>query len=170
MAWVTWRQHRTALAGVATMFGVAAVHFLITGLQMAHAYAAVAACHPAGKGMCWQLAGNFLDTYAPGVGYVLDLLQVIPALIGVFVAAPVFAPPGRVMSRVNRAEGPYTTPVDGSAPLRPGVGRPGWYTSGWRAAVTVPGRVAGWGSLLGFGRSGSLAPLILRPSQRRQPL
>jgi hypothetical protein len=91
MAWVTWRQHRAALAGAAAMLGVAAVYLLITGLQMRHAYAAVAACQPAGEGACQQLAGNFLNTYAPGTGPVLGLLQVIPALIGAFVAAPVLA-------------------------------------------------------------------------------
>ncbi len=36
-------------------------------------------------------AGNFLGTYAPGVGYALGLLQVIPALIGAFAGAPVLA-------------------------------------------------------------------------------
>ena len=49
MAWVTWRQHRLALAGVVALFGAAAVYLLITGLQMHHAYAAVAACRPAGS-------------------------------------------------------------------------------------------------------------------------
>ncbi len=91
MAWVTWRQHRLTLAGVAALFGVAAVYLLLTGLQMHHAYAAVAACRPAGSGSCGQVAGNFLKTYAPGVGYALGLLQVIPALIGAFAAAPVLA-------------------------------------------------------------------------------
>ena len=52
MAWVTWRQHRLALAGVAALFGVAAVFLLINGLQMRHAYAAVAACRPAGSDGC----------------------------------------------------------------------------------------------------------------------
>jgi len=91
MAWATWRQHRLALAGVAALFGVAAVYLLITGLQMHHAYAAVTACRPAGSGTCRQVADNFLSTYAPGVGFVLGLLQVIPALIGAFAAAPVLA-------------------------------------------------------------------------------
>jgi ABC-type transport system involved in multi-copper enzyme maturation permease subunit len=91
MAWVTWRQHRLALAGVAALFGVAAVYLLITGLRMHHAYAAVAACRPAGSGTCQQVAGNFLNTFAPGVGAVLGLLQVIPALIGAFAGAPVLA-------------------------------------------------------------------------------
>jgi hypothetical protein len=91
MAWVTWRQHRLALAGAAALFGVAAVYLLITGLQMHHAYAAVAACRPAGSDICRQAAGNFLNTYLPGVGPALGLLQVIPALIGAFAAAPVLA-------------------------------------------------------------------------------
>ena len=91
MAWVTWRQHRLALAGVSSLFGLAATYLLIAGLRMHHAYAAVAACRPAGSGACKQLAGQFLSSYAPGAGPVLGLLQVIPALIGAFVAAPVLA-------------------------------------------------------------------------------
>jgi ABC-type transport system involved in multi-copper enzyme maturation permease subunit len=91
MAWVTWRQHRLTLAGVVAVFGVAAVYLLITGLQMRQAYAAVAACHPANSGICRQVANNFLGTYAPGVGVIAGLLQVIPALIGAFAGAPVLA-------------------------------------------------------------------------------
>lgn len=91
MAWVTWRQHRAALAGVAALFGVAALYLLITGLRMHHAYAAVAACRPPLLAACQQAASNFLGTYAPGAGPVLGLLQVIPALIGAFAAAPVLA-------------------------------------------------------------------------------
>ena len=68
MAWVTWRQHRLALAGVVALFGAAAVYLLITGLQMRHAYAAVTACRPAGSAACRQVAGNFLNTYAPDSG------------------------------------------------------------------------------------------------------
>jgi ABC-type transport system involved in multi-copper enzyme maturation permease subunit len=91
MAWVTWRQHRLALVGVIALFGAAGVYLLITGLQMHHAYATVAACHPATSDICDQAAGNFLNIYAPGVGAVLGLLQVIPALIGAFVGAPLLA-------------------------------------------------------------------------------
>jgi hypothetical protein len=47
MGWITWRQHRIALAGVALLLGVLAVYLWVTGLQVHHAYAAVAACHPA---------------------------------------------------------------------------------------------------------------------------
>ncbi len=91
MAWVTWRQHRLALAGVAALFGVATAYLLVTGLQMHHAYAAVTACRPVGSGTCRQVANNFLNSYAPGAGITAALLQVIPALIGAFAGAPVLA-------------------------------------------------------------------------------
>ena len=42
MAWVTWRQHRIALAGVAALLGALAVYLWLTGLQVHHAYAAAA--------------------------------------------------------------------------------------------------------------------------------
>ena len=91
MAWVTWRQHRLTLAGVAALLSAAGAYLLITGMPMHTAYAAVAACRPTGSHICQQLDNNFLNTYAPGVGPALGLLQVIPALIGAFVAAPVLA-------------------------------------------------------------------------------
>lgn len=91
MAWVTWRQHRLALAGVAALFGVASAYLLITGLRMRAAYAAVAECRPAGSPICRQVAGDFLANYAPGTGATLALLQVIPALVGAFAAAPILA-------------------------------------------------------------------------------
>ncbi len=91
MAWVTWRQHRIALAGELALVGVAALALLIAGLPMHHAYPAVANCRPAASASCQQVAGNFLRSYAPGVGPVLGLLQVIPALTGAFVGAPLLA-------------------------------------------------------------------------------
>ena len=52
MAWVTWRQHRLALAGVAALLGALAVYLWIIGLQLHHAYAAATACHPASSSAC----------------------------------------------------------------------------------------------------------------------
>ena len=40
MAWVTWRQHRIALAGVAVFLGAVALYVWQAGLQLHHAYAA----------------------------------------------------------------------------------------------------------------------------------
>ncbi|MGH3251639.1 MAG: hypothetical protein ACRDOI_36270 [Trebonia sp.] len=39
MIWVTWRQHRLALAGVAALLGALAVCLSLVGLQLHHAYA-----------------------------------------------------------------------------------------------------------------------------------
>ncbi len=52
MAWVTWRQHRVALAGVAALLGALAVYLWLAGLQLHHAYAAATACHPASSLAC----------------------------------------------------------------------------------------------------------------------
>jgi hypothetical protein len=91
MAWVTWRQHRLALAGVVALFGVAAAYLLVTGLPMHDGYAAVAGCRPAGSDLCNKVVNDFLRTYAPGVGVTFGLLQAIPALIGAFAGAPLLA-------------------------------------------------------------------------------
>jgi hypothetical protein len=89
MAWVTWRQHRLALAGVAALLGALAVWMWILGLQVRHAYAAAVACHPAGSVICDDMFSNFdiKDGFlANGL-----MLQAVPALIGAFVGAPVLA-------------------------------------------------------------------------------
>jgi hypothetical protein len=89
MAWVTWRQHRFALAGVAALLGALSVWMWIVGLQVRHAYAAAVACHPAGSVICDDMFSNFdvKDGFlANGL-----LLQAVPALIGAFVGAPVLA-------------------------------------------------------------------------------
>jgi hypothetical protein len=91
MAWVTWRQHRLTFAAVIALFGVAAAYLVITGLPMHDAYAAVAACSPASSDICQRAATDFLRTYAPSVGWLLGVLQAIPALIGAFAGAPVLA-------------------------------------------------------------------------------
>jgi hypothetical protein len=90
MAWVTWRQHRAALAGVAVLLGALAVYLWITGLQARHVYAAVAACHPASSPACQDLLGDFSKTYARSQT-IAALLQVVPVLVGAFAGAPVLA-------------------------------------------------------------------------------
>ena len=91
MAWVTWRQHRLALAGVVAVFGAPAVYLLITGVPMHDAYAAVTGCRPASSGGCRQVADNFLRIYSQRSTLTAGLLQAIPPLIGAFVGAPVLA-------------------------------------------------------------------------------
>jgi hypothetical protein len=90
MACVTWRQHRIALAGVAALLGVLAVYLWLTGLQVHHAYAAAAACHPAFSPACEALrsASNSTDATAHEIA---ALLQGVPVLVGAFLGAPLLA-------------------------------------------------------------------------------
>jgi hypothetical protein len=89
MAWVTWRQHRAALVGVAALLGAVAVWLWLAGLQLHHAWAAAAACHPAGSFACGDLVTRFngMDDFLAN-GFIL---QAVPALIGAFAGAPVLA-------------------------------------------------------------------------------
>jgi hypothetical protein len=59
MAWVTWRQHRIALTGVAALLGAVAVYLWLAGLQLHHAYTAATACHPASSLACSGLVRSF---------------------------------------------------------------------------------------------------------------
>ena len=89
MGWITWRQHRAALGGVATFLGALALYMWITGLQLHHAYAAAIACRPVGAPACGEPVSNFND-----IGNFLAdgfLLQVVPGLIGAFLGAPLLA-------------------------------------------------------------------------------
>jgi len=89
MGWVTWRQHRTALVGVAALLGALAVLLWIVGLHVHQAYSAAAACRPTSSAICDDMFGNFsvMDGFLAN-GF---LLQALPALIGVFVGAPLLA-------------------------------------------------------------------------------
>jgi hypothetical protein len=90
MAWVTWRQHRIALAGVAVFLGVLAVCLWLAGRQLDHAYAAaIAACQPANSLACPNMVIAFNGTN----GFLANgfILQAVPVLIGAFVGAPVLA-------------------------------------------------------------------------------
>ncbi len=89
MAWVTWRQQRFALAGMAALLGALALCLWIVGVQLHHAHTAATACHPAGSIACEELISRF-----NGTGHFLAsgfVLQAVPALIGAFVGAPALA-------------------------------------------------------------------------------
>jgi hypothetical protein len=91
MAWVTWRQHRVALAGAAGLLGVLAVYLWVAGLRAHHAYAVAAACHPASSFACGTLMSNFNAAYGSTTELIAALLQAVPPLIGAFAGAPVLA-------------------------------------------------------------------------------
>ncbi len=89
MVWVTWRQHRFALLGVAALLGALALCLWIAGLQLHHAHAAATACDPARSIACPDLVSSF-----NGMNKILwygYILQGLPALIGAFVGAPLLA-------------------------------------------------------------------------------
>src|SRR5215475_4450820 len=86
MAWVTWRQHRAALGGVAVLLGALAGYLWLSGLQMHHSYAS--ACSQASSLAC---AMNFTGRYGITAIFVSILLQAVPALIGAFTGAPLLA-------------------------------------------------------------------------------
>jgi hypothetical protein len=91
MAWVTWRQHRFALAGAVALLAAWTLYFWITGLQVHHAYATVTACQPASSAACGQIISNFNFAYGDTALAASVMLQMVPALIGAFVGGPVLA-------------------------------------------------------------------------------
>jgi hypothetical protein len=88
MAWVTWRQHRIALAGAAAFLGALAVFVWKLGTQLHHTQAAATACNPT-SAVCSDLVTkfNFMNHVLVG-GYAL---QLVPPLIGAFIGAPLLA-------------------------------------------------------------------------------
>jgi hypothetical protein len=91
MAWVIWRQHRVALTAVAALLGALAVYMWLSGVQAHHAYAAATACRPASSFACGEMISNFNGSYGATAEGIAALLQIVPALIGAFVGAPLLA-------------------------------------------------------------------------------
>jgi ABC-type transport system involved in multi-copper enzyme maturation permease subunit len=79
MAWVGWRQHRATLAGLVAVLGLAGLYLYITGLDLRHEVAAY--------GEMFTANGSGKMEMTPTAA----LFQVLPALIGAFVGAPVLA-------------------------------------------------------------------------------
>ena len=91
IAWVTWRQHRFALMGVAVLLGALALYLWLSGLQLHAAYAAATTCRPASSIACVSAMNNFTSTNNTARQVIPTLLQAVPALIGAFLGAPVLA-------------------------------------------------------------------------------
>jgi hypothetical protein len=91
MIWVTWRQHRGMLTGLTAVYAAASVFLLIAGLQVHHAYAAVANCHPAISDACTTLNNNFGSTYWTMANTMLIFMNLAPALVGAFAGGSVLA-------------------------------------------------------------------------------
>jgi len=89
LAWVTWRQHRVALAGVAVLLGGLALYLLDLGLKIHSAYQAVVSCGYR-SAACEVVTRPFSNYHQTALDTGV-LLLAIPALVGVFVGAPLLA-------------------------------------------------------------------------------
>ncbi len=90
LGWVTWRQHRTALAGAAALLAAVSLYLLIEGLLMRGTAASLGLgrCRTFTSGSCAERAALFQDQYAGMAGLTVTLLQVLAALTGVFLGGP----------------------------------------------------------------------------------
>jgi ABC-2 family transporter protein len=94
LAWVTWRQHRTTLAGAATLLGGVSLWMLINGLLVRSAMNSLdlSACHHLRASGCATRLQTFADEGYPATANTFTgVLQAVPALIGVFVGGPLLA-------------------------------------------------------------------------------
>lgn len=93
MIWLTWRQHRLAALTVAVTLGMLAAFILVTGLPMRDAFAAdgVAACIGKTSQSCSDVVAQFLYQYGKVGENLIPWLNFAPALLGLFVGAPLIA-------------------------------------------------------------------------------
>jgi hypothetical protein len=88
MTWLVWRQHRIQFLVGAALLAAFAVLIVITGVQVADQYHAAQAACAAGHG-CQHPGGLFLGSHA--VGFLIISTLGAPALVGLFVGAPLVA-------------------------------------------------------------------------------
>ena len=93
LTWVTWRQHRLALAGVLSVLGGLGVYLLFNGLAMHHAYSSLGlnSCGKLDGPSCQSQLTAFQQDYGSWADHLPTLLMVLPGAIGVFVGAPLVA-------------------------------------------------------------------------------
>lgn len=83
LGWVTWRQHRTALAGALAVLCVICLLMLADGLAARANHLGRVACHVAG--------GCYTPSYGGTAGTTALALEILPGLIGAFLGAPLLA-------------------------------------------------------------------------------
>jgi hypothetical protein len=100
IVWVTLRQHRGMFTGIGILLGLCAVYLAVMAVIQNNAYAAVAACHPAGVLRCSQLRQDFVNDYwggnssalqSGGAQTVSSLMFAVPVLLGAFSGAPLLS-------------------------------------------------------------------------------
>jgi hypothetical protein len=93
MAWLTWRQHRQQLVWGAALIVAVTLAELISELPIRAAYhrQALASClPPSAQSGCDIIIRHFESEFATGVNAARGLV-ILPALVGVFVGAPLLA-------------------------------------------------------------------------------
>ena len=93
MAWVTWRQHRHQLLIGLALIVALALAALVTGLPMRTAYEreALSSClPPAARSGCDIIVRHFQSEFGGRVD-VAGYLILLPALVGMFIGAPLLA-------------------------------------------------------------------------------
>ncbi len=93
LAWVTWRQHRSALAGVLVVLGGVGIWMLFNGLAMHHAYTRLGldSCGKLSDPSCQNQLTIFQQQYMGWTDHLPQLVMLVPGLIGIFVGAPLVA-------------------------------------------------------------------------------
>jgi hypothetical protein len=91
MVWVTWRQHRGMLVSVTAVLAAVSVFLLLAGLKVHHDDNALINCHPANSAACGALHTTFNNTDWTMGNTVLILMNLAPALLGIFTGPAVLA-------------------------------------------------------------------------------
>ena len=93
LAWVTWRQHRFALAGLLVVLGGVGISMLFNGLAMHSAYTrlGLSTCGKLSDPSCQNQLTTFQQQYMGWSDHLPQLVMLMPGLIGVFVGAPLVA-------------------------------------------------------------------------------
>ncbi|MGE5291899.1 MAG: hypothetical protein ACM3ML_32885 [Micromonosporaceae bacterium] len=91
MVWVTWRQHRFALAGAIVLLASLSLVLLVSGLKVRGTYSSLGlgSCHGAAR--CQGLRNLFAGEYFTWALQAPRFLEFVPALIGAFIGAPLLA-------------------------------------------------------------------------------
>lgn len=93
LTWVTWRQHRLGIGGVAAVFGALGLFLVISGLAVHHSFTNLGlnSCGTLDSARCQTQLTAFEHHYQPLADHLPQLLTFLPALIGVFIGAPLVA-------------------------------------------------------------------------------
>lgn len=93
MIWITWRQHRGALAGIFALLGSLSLLLLLNGLAMRAALRdlGLTACHPMTMPRCAAQLNQFGAEYGGWAMYVPRFTEFAPMLIGAFSGGPLLA-------------------------------------------------------------------------------